>query len=143
MCPAVSAIPCPAPVIPTLPPPLLIWCSQLLGAHPRPIVHRLAVFDNTGNLTNIISQTDVVRFLSQHIEELGELGQATVKELGFLGGQVVSVAPDMSAIDALIQMEEGGLSAVAVVDGAGGIIGNFSVSELRWVYVVQAGIPPW
>ncbi len=45
--------------------------------------------------------------------------------------QVVSVTPDMSAIEAMGLMNEKQISAVAVVDGAGKIIGNFSISEMR------------
>lgn len=45
----------------------------------------------------------------------------------------VSIEPDVSAIEAMLLMNEKQISAVAVVDGVGKIIGNFSVSEMRWV----------
>jgi CBS-domain-containing membrane protein len=43
----------------------------------------------------------------------------------------VSIAPDVSAIEAMLLMNEHQIGAVAVVDGVGKIIGNFSVSEMR------------
>lgn len=43
----------------------------------------------------------------------------------------VSIGPDVSAIEAMVLMNEQQISAVAVVDGVGKIIGNFSVSEMR------------
>jgi CBS domain-containing protein len=43
----------------------------------------------------------------------------------------VSIGPDVSAIEAMLLMNEHQIGAVAVVDGVGKIIGNFSVSEMR------------
>ena len=45
----------------------------------------------------------------------------------------VCIGPDVSAIEAMLLMNEKQISAVAVVDGVGKIIGNFSASEMRWV----------
>jgi CBS domain-containing protein len=45
----------------------------------------------------------------------------------------VSIGPDVSSIEAMVLMNEQQISAVAVVDGIGKIIGNFSVSEMRCV----------
>ena len=41
------------------------------------------------------------------------------------------VRPETPALDAMVLMEEKNISAVAVVNAAGSIIGNFSISELR------------
>lgn len=41
------------------------------------------------------------------------------------------VRPETPALDAMVLMEEKGISAVAVVNAEGAIIGNFSISELR------------
>ena len=43
------------------------------------------------------------------------------------------VRPETPALDAMVLMEEKSISAVAVVNAQGAIIGNFSISELRWV----------
>jgi predicted transcriptional regulator len=51
----------------------------------------------------------------------------------------VSIGPDVSAIEAMVLMNEQQISAVAVVDGVGKIIGNFSVSEMRCVARAGAG----
>lgn len=66
-------------------------------------------------------------------QDLGELGSKTAAELGWTGRPVVSLGPDVSAIEAMLLMNERQISAVAVVDGVGKIIGNFSISEMRWV----------
>jgi CBS-domain-containing membrane protein len=43
----------------------------------------------------------------------------------------LQVRPETPALDAMVLMEEKNISAVAVVNTAGCIIGNFSISELR------------
>ena len=43
----------------------------------------------------------------------------------------LQVRPETPALDAMVLMEEKNISAVAVVNAAGSIIGNFSISELR------------
>lgn len=101
------------------------------GTRSRKVVHRLALFDKDGQLTHVVSQTDVIRFVWEHIEDLGPLAQATVKDLGFVTRQVLSVKPETPALDAMVLMEDRSISALAVVNGKGAIIGNFSVSELR------------
>jgi len=112
----------------------LAFCRALFGGtRSRKVVHRLALFDADGQLTNVVSQSDMVKFLYGHMDELGRLGDATVADLGFVRGpaSVVTVRPETPALDAMVLMEERSISAVAVVNENGGIIGNFSISELR------------
>lgn len=103
------------------------------GTRSRQVVHRLALFDTSGQLTNVVSQSDMIKFIYTHIDDLGALGDATVSELGFVSGTsgVVTVRPETPALDAMVMMEDRGISAVAVTNASGAIIGNFSVSELR------------
>jgi 5'-AMP-activated protein kinase regulatory gamma subunit len=111
------------------------------GTRSRQVVHRLAMFDSNGQITNVISQSDMIKFLFNHMEELGALGDATVTELGFVSGTsgVVTVRPDTPALDAMVLMEERSISAVAVTNANGAIIGNFSVSELRTIMAEHFG----
>lgn len=104
------------------------------GTRKRHVVHRLALIDSSGDLCNVVSQSDVVKFVFEHFEEFGEqFAKYTPEELGFVRGEdhVVKVSPECPAIDAMILMEDKDISAVAVVNASGAIIGNFSISELR------------
>eukprot|EP00879_Flechtneria_rotunda_P008799 GHRR01009215.1.p1 GENE.GHRR01009215.1~~GHRR01009215.1.p1 ORF type:complete len:348 (+),score=71.84 GHRR01009215.1:438-1481(+) len=96
-------------------------------------VHRVAIYDAQFRLINIISQTDIIKFLYMNQQDIGDLSKQTAAELGWAQTMVVSVGPEVSAIEAMRLMNERQISAVAVVDGVGKIIGNFSVSEMRWV----------
>lgn len=73
----------------------------------------------------------VRRFLSQHSESLGPLSDMTVEQLGWAHRDVISVTPELAAIDAMRKMHEANIGAVAVIGDGGKLIGNFSVSELR------------
>lgn len=73
----------------------------------------------------------VCRFLHMNKSELGDLATKTAAELGWCPRPTVSIGPDVSAIEAMLLMNQKQISAVAVVDGVGKIIGNFSVSEMR------------
>lgn len=66
-----------------------------------------------------------------HQDSLGHLGEMTVEELGWAKRDVISVTPELAAIDAMRKMHAANIGAVAVVSAAGKLIGNFSVSELR------------
>jgi len=91
--------------------------------------HRLAVVDNN-SLTNIISQSDLIRFLTTralHINnKIGKpLNQSGLSPLG-----VSSVRWDVLTIDAIRYMRDYKASGVPVVNLEGKIIANFSASDL-------------
>lgn len=111
------------------------------GTRSRQVVHRLALFDSSGELTNVVSQSDVISFLYAHVDAYKDLASSTVSELGFVRGQnrVLTVRPETPALDAMVLMEEKSISAVAVVNSSGSIIGNFSISELRTIMAEHFG----
>jgi CBS-domain-containing membrane protein len=73
----------------------------------------------------------ILRFLYMNKHELGDLALRSAQDLGWAPREVVTVGPETSAVEAMLLMNARQISAVAVVDGAGKIIGNFSVSEMR------------
>lgn len=101
----------------------------------RPPVHRVAVFDTRGRISQIVSQTDVVRHLDAHVKELGMLGHKTLRELHFLH-EVVSVPAKYTAASAFHTMHAKHVSGVAVVDEHGRVVKNLSASDIR---AVQGG----
>ena len=104
-------------------------------------MHRLALYDDAEAVAAIVSQTDVVRFLASSARALGPLAKKTASELGWCPKAVVSVTPDVSAIEAMALMDARHISAVAVVDGAGKIIGAPLLS-LRLPAPPPPALPP-
>ncbi|GLC35046.1 hypothetical protein PLESTM_000273200 [Pleodorina starrii] len=121
------------------------------GEQQSRVVHRVALFDSSGRVTCVISQSDICRFLEAQLGRLGALAGATVEELGWGGKAVVSCTPETPALEAMRLMVAEGVSSLAVVaagpdtdtgvaaegtegarPGVGGrLLGNFSASEMR------------
>lgn len=66
------------------------------------------------------------------MDELGSFADQTAEQLGWANKPLIGVSPERPAIDAMELMVEKGISAVAVLGRNDKLIGNFSVSELRY-----------
>lgn len=107
------------------------------------LVHRLAVFDDDGTVTNIVSQLDVVRHLSQHSEQLlGAAGGRSLTDLGlpFTRSLFVSVEPSMPTLLAFDHMLRCGVSGAPVLTAQGVMVANLSVSDLRCIQPEHLGV---
>eukprot|EP00894_Picocystis_sp_ML_P001236 jgi/Pico_ML_1/51753/g314.t2 len=96
-------------------------------------VHRLGLFDAKARVTGVVSQSDVLNFLVEHMEHLGSITKHTVEELGLgMPKPVICVDSTTSALQAFDKMYKHNLSAVGVVSpNTRIIIGNLSMSDLR------------
>ena len=92
--------------------------------------HRLAVSDENGEIVNVISQMDMVRFLTQCRDFVETLDIPISEYRGIVGKEVVSVHKDTSLINALLSCFENKVTGTAIVDDSGKIIGNLSTSDL-------------
>jgi len=94
--------------------------------------HRILIFDEKGVVTNIISQTDVIRYIYKHVESLGRLRYQTVHQLELSTKPVLVAQANLPALDAFRKMNEEKISGVAVVDSVDGrLVANLSISDLR------------
>jgi CBS domain-containing protein len=102
----------------------------------RKVSHRVAVFDSLGRVTDIASQSDVIRFLAVTPHAMGVLGNATLDQLHMghaRDGGVAQVTRSVPTVEALMFMTSRGVSSVAVVDDSGCLWGNLSASDLRGI----------
>mmetsp|Transcript_13015 Transcript_13015/g.35443 ORF Transcript_13015/g.35443 Transcript_13015/m.35443 type:complete len:383 (+) Transcript_13015:109-1257(+) len=106
-------------------------CSSSDPGKKPSTVHRVACFDSQGRVTHIISQSDIVKFLSSHIPALGHVASKTVSDLGLVGKKLEMVKPETPAIDAFAQCTSKRLSGLPVVDSEGQLLGNFGITDLR------------
>jgi len=98
-------------------------------------IHRVAIFSET-TITGIVSQSDVIRFIDTHAEELGEILDHTIENFGLYdrNGSVVTINSDMLALEAFDVMFQENLSCVGIVDDSGRLVGNLSVSDLQGLH---------
>lgn len=68
------------------------------GDTSRTVVHRVGLFNRGGHITNIISQSDVVRWLGQQLSGLGALQHKTMQELGWASKNIKSLPAGTPAI---------------------------------------------
>ena len=101
-------------------------------------MHRIALFGPHGDITNIISQMDVVKFLARRLDALGPLAGTTLEALGLVRRQqaIVSVDANMPTLAAFAMLAAKQLAGAPVVAEDGAIIANISISDLRYERVL-------
>mmetsp|Transcript_2551 Transcript_2551/g.5647 ORF Transcript_2551/g.5647 Transcript_2551/m.5647 type:complete len:495 (-) Transcript_2551:215-1699(-) len=99
--------------------------------------HRVACFDVRGRVTDIISQTDILKHILEHSSELGDLLNLSLQDLGLVYEMpIVSVAANVPAVEAFAKLHAAGTSCLAVVDeDSGELLSNLSASDLRGVSI--------
>ena len=124
-------------------------------------VHRVAIFDASGDIARIVSMSDAVRYLAVKADELGDMADASLEDLGLCRGgsaaaatavsmteterkkkppALVTVPPTISAIEAFARMCDERVSGVGVLDDRGSLIANLSVSDVRCIQPEHFGI---
>jgi len=100
-------------------------------------VHRAILFSKDKEVAHVVSQSDVNRFVSENLKRgaLKEIGQKSLKALGYNTVKIETVSTDATVIEALQKMQKQGVSALAVIDTQSGrLVGNFSASDCRGLY---------
>ena len=86
------------------------------------INHRIAIFNEDGEIHDVYSQSDLVRFIYHKSEALGPLGECTLSELGIAvcpPPGVASVGSATLTVEAFMAMRKAKVSSLAVVDKEG------------------------
>eukprot|EP00736_Rhodelphis_marinus_P001844 Rmarinus@m.18864 len=95
-------------------------------------VHRAPVLDENNHMVNIISQSDIIKYLAEDISKLGPLQNMTVGELDLGSVPPATMSIRAQAIHGFYLMLFNKVSAIAITNDTGGeILGNLSISDLR------------
>jgi len=101
--------------------------------------HRVAVVDDTGKCTSIVSQSNFIKFFENHKAELGGELDQTVDEVGFPLKKVITVPATETALNAFKTLDKFRISGLGVVDDdTGALIGNTSAQDLKF-HVLDKG----
>lgn len=105
-------------------------------------VHRVLVRqrDDAGTPTvRVLSQTDVVQYVSKRLGEVAETSEKPLNELGLATfTSVKTVDSSKQTLLAYRQMVQDDLLALPVVDSNGSLLGNLSSSDLRGLTIENA-----
>lgn len=97
---------------------------------------RVLVVDDDDNdkVVGVLTQSAIANILKEQGEELlGDKRKQSVKDLGVIHPNVVSVTEDSKAIDAFITMKKNNLNNVAVVNERGALHGCISATDLKFI----------
>lgn len=102
-------------------------------------VHRLLIDTESG--PKVLSQSDVLAYLTMHSKELGPMLFEQVNRLGLVSSQpeVEVMQMDESALSGFQRLYASGrmLNAIPIVDSAGSVVATLSNSDLRGLQVSQ------
>jgi CBS-domain-containing membrane protein len=95
-------------------------------------LHRVPIVDpKSHKLTNVVTQSTIVRLLNQNPDMMGDLATMTIADLGLGVEPVVTVGLEDRTIDAFKVIVDSKVSAVAVVDELGALTANLSLTDVR------------
>lgn len=100
-------------------------------------VHRAPIFDESGNIVQTISQSDLIRVLSEniHMGKMKEMGEMTTEQLKLGAVRPITVPKSTPVIQVLKIIQENSVSAVGIVEEDGKLAGNFSATDLEGMYI--------
>ncbi|EGD83241.1 hypothetical protein PTSG_03873 [Salpingoeca rosetta] len=104
----------------------------LLGKY---ALHRAYIVHTCGDITNVITQSAVVKFLHEHKERMASTMNRTLKQLGLGQKAPVTVTTDDTFWTAFKLMREKCVSALPVVDDTGVNVGVVSSRDARLMIV--------
>mmetsp|Transcript_193 Transcript_193/g.559 ORF Transcript_193/g.559 Transcript_193/m.559 type:complete len:327 (+) Transcript_193:1348-2328(+) len=91
-------------------------------------VHRLCVVDSCDTFAGVVSLSDVLYYLKDHLDAFPE---KSVEELGLLQKKVVTIPGDRPVLEALEMMVDLKISSVGVVDDDGDLVTVISLSDCK------------
>jgi len=96
----------------------------------KPGVHRLPILDES-KVIGVITQSAIISWLAKNMNKLGPLKEMKVSQMQAAHQYVLSVLEDDWALDAFHLLKVGGVSAVAVINEDGQLIGNVSAKDIK------------
>jgi len=96
-------------------------------------VQRIAVFDSSKNITSILSQSTLLRFISEDTTRLGPIADQPAEKLGIPWSRLVKLTDKALVIDAVETMHKHSVYSLPIVLEVATHQGDHHASELRLV----------
>ncbi|PHH74664.1 hypothetical protein CDD82_4827 [Ophiocordyceps australis] len=97
-------------------------------------IHRLLVTDSVGHVVGVLSQLRLVDFFwneGVNFAMVDRLYPVALRDLAIGSQRTISVNSDAPLSDALVLMNNEGLTSIAVVDNGQNVVGNISSKDVR------------
>jgi CBS-domain-containing membrane protein len=116
-------------------PQMKLW--QVLDEYFAPGFHRVAVGEDENNLRDIISQSDIIKFIAMHLDDLQNLGDQPIQELlqgKFISHNFAPMRMDTDAIHAFYLMATRRVAAVPVLDDESRVVAVVSGADIKRIH---------
>jgi CBS domain-containing protein len=97
-------------------------------------VYRVNVTGGEGQVAHVLSQSDILRHLASDSQVLLALRSVHVKDLDIVHRPVIYIEDHETLLKAFSKMIENGISSLAVVDAGRRLVGNISISDVRYIF---------
>jgi len=94
-------------------------------------LHRIPVVDDERQLLNLITQSQVVRFLFENLGKMGDKIKKPVRMMDCALKDVIMISESQPAIEAFSKMTTENISGIAVVDETHKLTGTLSLRDLK------------
>jgi len=94
-------------------------------------VHRVPIINGEQELVNIVTQSSMLKFIYDHMEQIGGKRKMKLKWMAMSDQYVLSVNQHEKAIDAFKLMKICKVSGVAVVSDHDKLVGNISAHDIK------------
>jgi CBS domain-containing protein len=97
-------------------------------------VHRVAIIDDSMNITGILSQRRMIKYLwenARRFNSLEYLFNSTLAELKIGSSNPITIYEDQPLIEALNKMYAERVTSLAVIDRSKSLIGNISIVDVK------------
>eukprot|EP01132_Coremiostelium_polycephalum_P012289 gene12289-15025_t len=93
--------------------------------------NRIAVVDEKGEILDLITQFDLVHWVYDNMDKLGEKRNQKLKDFGSANQYVMSILEHEEVIDAFRLIKIVGVGGVAVIQENGTLVGNISARDIK------------
>jgi len=97
-------------------------------------IHRIAIVDEKGEMTGVLSQWTIANYLATvptDDKEWIPTYKIPISQNPLITKNLISCLPETSVMDAFLMMHFHHLSAIAICDSSGRLVGNLSASDLK------------
>jgi len=95
--------------------------------------HRTAVSSPQNELRQLVTQSDLIRFIHNNLGQFSDLSSSSLQSLGIAFKEVISVPVSEKVWKSFVLMNKKGVSGVGVVDDKGQLIGHIGGSDLKGI----------
>jgi len=103
-------------------------------------LHRLAIINQQGELTGVLTQSGLIEFISEEFAQLLDKDETEVKYLPDLPEMAFTVPTSARAIDAFKSMRDKKIGGIGVVDGSGRLVDVITAKDMvLWTEWIASG----